>query len=330
MKRLSVPTDIPRMTGIRRMAKVAIVVATATIWSTEIPAQTLLSGFVLVPPGKPRPVQGPTGCADPLCQKLKAQLLEGCSSGQGVPYADTVFLRRQISLDGSEDVRNAIAVATLAQDADFATETLTPYLSGGTAEIRYATALHIILAVFRQTGSLSNPATRSTLSVMRENADEISFPASDLYFFEAIAAIHSGEQARADRLLVRAIEVEMRFFNAHALRLRERLIFATRAVRQGPSQCRAAFTNLFEAVTEIMDLEPCPLQAAHLEIYLSRHLTAPENNLPLQALRVYLAVLSGRGGVANAALDAALAIKATCSADIEAKLLPLLELVEMP
>lgn len=312
----------------------ALIKATALalmLCATGLHAQTILPGFAFVPPGKIRsiePQQG--GCAGALCKKLQSQISAGCSGERGIPYADTIFLRQSISTAGFEDIAKDVALAMLAQDSETAHGLLEPHFAHEMADIRYAGALHLLLSIYHTSGSLTTQAARHALQVMETAAPQTTFPPSDFYFFDALSSHRRGDNDHAQRQLSTALDLEPDYFNAHALLVKLRLEQATKANRFGPSRCTKSYQGLFVAAANVMDLDPCPMQAAHLEIYLSRRIANPTASLPLQSLRVYLSLLAKRTDIAQQARALAGQASASCQRYITAELAELFEAVDDP
>lgn len=252
----------------------------------------------------PPPEAQPPDCGA-LCERLKDQLDRECVGGADAPYADTVFLRRGITLAADQQVKTALALATLAETPDGAEPILTPYYGHEDPAIRYAAGLHMALNAVRA-GQIADPRFDQAIEVMAQ-AEPVPFLRSDLDFMRALQAEARGDLAAAWELTHRASQTEPRFFNALALEIR--LLLAQGVHLRGPASggdavCLAEYRAFLAALSGIADLEPCPRVAAHLEMYLSRGLRAPDAAPGMQAAQVYLAVLSRREDLAQRALQA--------------------------
>ena len=284
-------------------------------------------------PCVPLPVQPPEapGCGA-LCQPLREQLERGCRAGPDQPYADTVFLRRPGAVVGDDGVRRVLALTALAETLDGVQPIAAPLMTAGDPVVRYAAALQVALAAVRA-GQIADPRFAEALAVMEE-AETPDLVRSDLPFLRALQAEAEGRGAEALILAQEAAQIEPRFFNALALELRlalaqgDHLRGAAGAFAR-PEACRAQYRHLLAALARIADLEPCPRVAAHLELYLSRQVRAPETAPGLQAAQVYLGVLSRRGDLARAALEAFLQPpRPVCAPEVAADLEGLLSLLD--
>lgn len=265
-------------------------------------------GFVVAPcvllPQQSPPVD--KGCGA-LCKPLAEQIARGCATGSDQPYADTIFLRQARALPIEAEARRALALAALAETPEGVAPLIAGLIQSESAAIRYAAALQMALAAVRS-GQIHDPRFAAALEVMGA-ATDLEFPTSDLTFMRALQAEADGALEGAQLLARQAAEQEPRFFNALALDLRlalgsgEHLRGAVGPFGQRTA-CRREFEGLLTALSQIADLEPCPRVAAHLDLYLARHLISPDTAPGLLAARVYLGVLSQRAEFARAARDA--------------------------
>ena len=250
-------------------------------------------------PCVPQPPLEEPACGD-TCRQLEKQIAQGCTTAQDAPYADTIFLRRGITIEASDEVRARLSIAALAETPATAVEIVSDLLDDDRDMVRYAAGLQVALSAQRSGMIMSSAATRA-LDVMR-SADTLSFPTSDLLFFQALRAETAGDVRAAIALAAEAGAIEPRFFNAHAVALRLRLLSEeplTNGRSSNSSQiCRQEFEGLLHSLSHIAELEPCPRIAAHLETYLARQLPDPASSPGYTAAQVYLAVLSRRRDLA--------------------------------
>lgn len=256
----------------------------------------------------------------------------GCSAGPDQPYADTVYLRRASPLVGSEADQRALALAALAETLDGVAPLTAPLMDSDDPGVRYAAGLQVALTALRA-GQITDPRFAEALEIMAAVEDP-GVPRSDLLFLQATQAEAEGRGKDALALARAAAVAEPRFFNALALQVLLTLeqgdhLRGSASRFGGVQACTAEFTHLLTALARIADLEPCPRVAAHLELYLSRALRAPHSAPGMQAVQVYLAVLSRRAALAQGALDAfGKAPAPVCAASVAAELDGLLRLLD--
>ncbi|WP_323768892.1 hypothetical protein [Antarctobacter sp.] len=286
---------------IRGAALAGVLLAAAPLAAQQCPV------FRVAPCIPLPPVQPAEPSCSGLCQGLSDQMQRGCSSGPDQPYADTIFLRRPGLLVGTETDRQALALAALAETLDGAAPLAAPLLDSPDPGLRYAAGLQIALTALRA-GQMADPRFTEALDHMAAVEDP-GVPRSDLLFLQAMLAEAEGREHDALSLARTAALAEPRFFNALALNLRLTLaqgdhLRGAAGRHSSAEACESQFTDLLTALSQIADLEPCPRVAAHLELYLSRSLRAPDRAPGMQAVQVYLAVLSRRKTLAEGALAA--------------------------
>ncbi|SNS42051.1 hypothetical protein [Antarctobacter heliothermus] len=286
---------------IRGAALVALLLGAAPAEAQQCPVFRV-APCIPIPPVQP---QDPS-CSG-LCEDLSEQMQRGCSAGPDQPYADTVYLRRSGLLVGTEADRRVLALAALAETLDGVAPLTAPLMDSDDPGVRYAAGLQVALTALRA-GQIADPRFAEALEIMAAVEDP-GVPRSDLLFLQATLAEAEGRDKDALALARAAAVAEPRFFNALALHVRLTLeqgehLRGSASRFAGAEACSAEFTHLLTALARIADLEPCPRVAAHLELYLSRALRAPDSAPGMQAVQVYLAVLSRRASLAQGALDA--------------------------
>lgn len=308
---------------------------TSALWLVAAPAFAQEAGprvfevLPVVPPGTPLPEPEPQDCGDALCERLAEQLAQGCGGAGDVPYADTIFLRRGIDPGIGPELTRAITLALASNDPATARRLIGPFLAAEPAAERYTAGLYLALVQVQAGAGLGE--AEDAIGAMRDAAPEAGVPPSDLHFLEALRALEEGDARAARSRLAEAIAAEPRFFNALALALRLDMDHAAAVGRQGASLCEAAYAGLLDRASQMLSLEPCARQAAHLDIYLSRDLANPADSAPYQAVKVYVALLSRRPAIAAAARDRFAAIDGPrCTARIAALLDQLIASTEEP
>ncbi|SMX29487.1 hypothetical protein TRP8649_03623 [Pelagimonas phthalicica] len=230
----------------------------------------------------------------------------GCMLDGTQPYADTIFLRQNLTTRIPDDARRALTLAALAQSVDEVSAQLSETVTSSDPLVAYAAYLEIALSAARS-GSITDQRASYALSRMSE-LELQTVTKSDLAFLRALQAEAQGDVEAALTHTQAAIEQEPRFFNALALDLRLRL--ATGQHLRGPASafaqtasCQSEFHELLRVLALIADLEPCKSMAAHLELFLSRQIVVPEDAPGMHAIATYLAVLSKRKDLAQSAFD---------------------------
>lgn len=254
----------------------------------------------VVPPGQPRPNEDPP-CQ--FCGKLDQQLRQGCARPADAPYADVIYLRQSIDPALPEALRRAIAAARASGDPDQAAQLLTPYLTKGQPRARYAAGLFLALSIYQSGRALASRPGRAAIAAMQNAVPSLQIPPSDLDFIQALAAMELGRDTAALAAAERAVLAEPRFFAAIALALRLHIDRAQRIESRGRALCRQAYDKILTLTVAYFDLGPCPQQAAHMETYLSRGHADPDRVAALQAIRVYLALISRRDDLARRATE---------------------------
>lgn len=305
----------------------ALVLAALPALAGEV-GPRVLPFLPVVPSGTARADPAPEACGDALCERLAEQLARGCGRAGDVPYADTVFLRRGLDPGLEPALARAIALAVASNDPAMAGDLLAPFLGAGPPAARYAAGLYLAL-VHVQSGAGTGGAGAGFAAMEAAAAEGLDFPASDLDFLAALRALDAGDARAARARLEAAIAAEPRFFNALALAIRLDMEHARGVERQGPSLCEAAYGALLDHASLMLSLDPCPRQAAHLDLYLARGLAVPEASGPYLAAKVMVALVARRGDAAREARARFAALGAAqCGARVGALLDGLIETAE--
>ena len=254
-----------------------------------------------VPAEPPPPAAAESACSA-RCDKLAEQVSRGCGGGAEAAYADTVYLRRAIELEMTQDDRVRLALVAAAVEPDTAAHLAQPLLGRDEPDIVHAAATHVALAAARA-DDFDATAFRTGLALMERSAAAAGVPDSDRLFFLALAAAAAGETAEALTQARAALAIEPRFFNAAAFALQLQVGLLARQGRRAPGDCQRDHGVLLDLLAAIAALEPCQRVAAHLEILVSRRLLAPDRSPTFAVAQVYLALIARRPELAGRALE---------------------------
>ncbi len=247
-----------------------------------------------------------------ICETAERQRAAGCARPAGQPYADLIYLRRPgVASDLPPGVLDALARSRAGQDMVQADRLLLPLTTGADPAIRYAALANLLMLRAQSGGRLDDSeADRlfESLDVAAALLEHSSgdgqggMTTSDADFLHALKRLAAGEETAALDRLDRALVKEPGYFNALALALRLNIARAGRRARRSRALCQDAFDRLLGAAAALVDLEPCPTQAAHTAIYLARTLARPESNPAYLAVETYLAVVAKAPAAAEQAL----------------------------
>lgn len=222
----------------------------------------------------------------------------GVSRESGTPYGDTVWMRGAAFIPPpTSQERNRLAAAALSQDPQVATEIVHELINSPKPEIRYAAHLTVAYLQARSGIGVSLLNLKRQLNAMQHDIENIGVPASDWYYLKALVAAHEHQDLAARQLVEQAISEEPEFFNALALRLQLLIQQIRSRTHWSRAGCFDTFRTLFEATADVLEMQPCPLQATHLALMLRRdeeHLDSP-----LSAVLIYLGVIAKRAQVAQ-------------------------------
>lgn len=285
----------PGLTRISALRSVALL-ALLTFLGAGVAARADI--FVVSPPTAQAPEP-----ACPLCDIVERQIAQGCGPQDGQPFADVYELRHPGQLVLPESAHAAMSRARATQDPAAAERRLSPLFAHPDPEVRYVSGITVAM-MHLQAGAIAADAAGTALSVAGDAARSpgFSIPASDLAFLLARRARDRGDDDSARADLTEALNLEPRYFNALVLKLEMALERANLVGRQSRALCESAYFEFMAVLVQIMDLSPCRLHAAHLDIHLSRHFMQPDALPAIQMARVYLALLAERPSAAMAAL----------------------------
>ncbi len=249
--------------------------------------------------------QSPPECS--LCRRSRCQLMRGCQTGGASgrnPMAETVFGRARVAPQMSKSEHVALLAARVSQSPAVALETTAIARRSGTAEVRYALALTAAYTIIKSDISAYRAEFNTLLRALRADARGVKYATSDLHFLEAFASMTDGEPLQALYALNRALQIESDFFAAAAMAARLQMMVMRQTSLRSQNECLSRFRQLFWYLSLMMDIQTCPRQAIHIEIYLRRAIGAPETDDTFRAARVYLDVMARRSAQARLSLEA--------------------------
>ena len=249
-----------------------------------------------------RPVKPPCN----FCKVVECQLSRECGQGGGrsaAPTADTVFARRGREPDLPPNVRKALIAATLSQKPQLALELTASARSDPSPPIRYAATLTAALVILKSDQASHRAALEGLVSSLMRDAEGLPFPAADAEFLTAQIAAADGKPGKALQALDAALRKEPGFFAAAALATRLQAAQID-AERTSGSACRQGFAKLFGYLARLLDSEPCPRLAIHVENYLLTFFADQRSSPAVLAAQVYLALLARRPPAAVERLEA--------------------------
>jgi tetratricopeptide (TPR) repeat protein len=258
----------------------------------------------IVPPDFQKPPAPPPT----FVKAVAVQLEKGCSPGtaENAPFADLAPLRgTQNSNNLAETDKKRLIAATFSQDPETAKEILSPMLDSGSTEVRFIAASTLALLIAR---NIKLQKYFKLFDRMLETM-EAAVPAndrlmSDLFYFKGLKHHAQGQRRMALIAFDEAIRLDPYYFNALAHAIRLQLAETSENRRRGNTLCRKAYDKLLNYAVQLMDINPCPLQSAHISIWLHRQYVVPNQIPAINALDVYIATLARRPRAAEAALAA--------------------------
>ncbi|MEW7009986.1 hypothetical protein [Lentilitoribacter sp. EG35] len=214
----------------------------------------------------------------------------GCSCVSGQNNADSVgdliFMRNgQVMQKFDQLFAKRLTAAHLSQDVQTAQKILETDLSALNSERSLYSGLLITQIAFR----LQSDEAGQWLEFTRKAADRRTLELADVYFFQSLELYSSGKYDDALRLINKAIEIEPKFFNAHMMGI---VIALELWSATSDYECSSSLLDVLGRISKLMQLSPCPVQAAHVEASLrTLNGISPEDPL-LGLLRFALAKLS--------------------------------------
>ena len=217
--------------------------------------------LLLIPPER-----GITACPPPPCPSL-AECVErarqACvGTGQGARIlGDIVTMRdpKAITLTDKAAAR-ALATAYLSQDAATAESILAPFENSSDAATRYLARLALLQIRLRS--GTSPAAVMAELDAM--STDQVPFSTADIEYLRSLGHASAGRDEEASDAAARALAIEGNFFNARLQHLRSSLKRMARNL-DSPRACQADLQAVTESLYALMQLAPCPIQAAYVD-----------------------------------------------------------------
>lgn len=228
----------------------------------------------------------------------------GVGDARGTPLGETAFLRGTLDLRLHPASGRLHAAAQLSQDLPTAESFLAPELASDDSDRSVAAALTLAFVAAKSDPGLASAPSLAALERLERLMAEARRPCPDCDYLRAVRAWLAGDGPEALRLAGRAVDQEQRYFNALALRM----ILLTERL-QGPaardeSACVADLRTLADTLLDLGRINPCPLQAGHLDLLVSRQFEHPESISAIWAMRLVLGAVTRNETVVAAALRA--------------------------
>lgn len=255
---------------------------------------------------QPRPPTRPA--SRPIMDLKRIRALKGsdCTVGgeNWTPLGETALLRGTLSLPIADTQARLHAAAQLSQDPAMAIHLLADELASGDGIRTHAAALTIAFVAAKADPSLQTDRTEQALIRLEQAAKRAEQPCADCAYLRALQAWRAGNAAAARRLVESARALDPGYFNALALAviLRVEQLEGTAAAR--PDSCVKTLTGLMDTLMMLSELNPCPLQAGHLDLLVSRRFEHPDRHSAILATRLVLAEIARNRPAAEAALGA--------------------------
>jgi len=223
-----------------------------------------------------------------------------CSSAnaESAVFGDLLFMREEARGRGLDpEFERRLAAAYLSQNPAAARVRLAPDLVG--APERQALALTVLAQIALRADA---PNAGDILAEARGAADSAGFDLADLDYLGAVLALERGDVDAARHAIDSALATEPEFLNARFLSL---IVSLRGWTRDGPRACAANLNAIFDDLSELLALSPCPVHAAYIDATLSTMRNVPPDAVPVALIRFALA-LTTENSVASASARARL------------------------
>lgn len=226
------------------------------------------------------------------------------ADGAGSPLGETAWLRGSLRLTLPAAARRLHAAAQLAQEVPAAARLLAPELAHQDPDRAYAAALTLVFVAAKSDPAFGEPVTTASLDRAVSLATQAGRSCSDCAYLRAVSAWQQGRPTEALTQLDRALAQDKRYFNALALRL---LLLTERlqsTATRPDSECIRSLAGLVDTLIELGKINPCPLQAGHLDLLISRHFEHPDEHASIWAMRLVLGSITRNESVRAASYRA--------------------------
>ncbi len=223
----------------------------------------------------------------PIMDLKRIRALKGseCTVGSEdrTPLGETALLRGTLSLPIADTQARLHAAAQLSQDPATALSFLADELASGDVIRAYAAALTIAFVAAKSDPSLRMDQTEQALIRLEQAAKRAGLPCADCAYLRALQAWRAGDGAAAQRLVESARAMDPRYFNALVLGVILRVEQLDGPAATRPDSCAKALTELMGVLMALSELNPCPLQAGHPDLLVSRRFEHPDRHSAILA-----------------------------------------------
>ena len=207
----------------------------------------------------------------------------GSATAESAVFGDLLFMREGARGRGLDpEFERHLAAAYLSQDPATARAHLAPDLAG--SRERRALALTALAQI-----ALRADASEAddSLAEARRAADAAGLVLADLDYLGAVRALARGDVDAARDSIDAALAAESDFFNARFLGL---IVSLRRWTRGGQRACAATLDAIFDDLSALLALSPCPVHAAYVDATLSTMRHVPADAVPVALIRFALAL----------------------------------------
>lgn len=181
----------------------------------------------------------------------------------------------------------ALAAAYLSQDPTTAATILAPFQTSADPAIRYLTRLAVIEVRLRS--GVDPQAVMADVEAL--DRDPVSFSTADVDYLSSLGFASAGRHEEARDAAARALALEPAFFNARLLHLHVSLTLLGRDIG-APQACRKGLGDVTDSLDALMQLAPCPIQAAYVDAALELDLPQVSASPGRTLTRLALAALA--------------------------------------
>ena len=205
------------------------------------------------------------------------------ASADSAVFGDLLFMREAAKGRGLDpEFERRLAAAYLSQETTAARARLAPDLAGSPEHRALALAALAQIALRADSAEADN-----ILVEARRAADAAGIALSDLDYLGAVRELARGHVDAARDSIDAALAAEPDFFNARFLGL---IVSLRRWTRDGPRNCVATLEAIFDDLSALLALSPCPVHAAYIDATLSTMRHVPPDELPVALIRFALAL----------------------------------------